>query len=189
MRKIIPHRSLAHRYALALWEVAQENNLTHDIYRDMTLINKVASENPELRRVMVSQVIPERKKFQVFQAIFEKHIAPVTLSFSRLVIENGRQNITWSIANEYINIFKAHYRIFDITLRTAVPLRREDKDLLLKKLQPVIKGTVNLEEEIDPELIGGFQVIYEDFVYDASVKRELERFRQEFSINLFEKQY
>ncbi len=189
MRKIVPHRSLAHRYALALWDVAQENNLLQDVYNDMLLIAKVASENPELRRVMVSQVIPERKKFQVFKAVFEKHITPVTLSFSRLVIENGRQNITWSIASEYINIFKAHFRIFDITLRTAVPLRKEDRDLLLKKLQPVIKGTVNLEEETDPELIGGFQVMYEDYVYDASVKRELEKFTKEFTINLFEKQY
>lgn len=189
MRKIIPHRSLAHRYALALWEVALENRLVQEVYNDMQLITRVAAENPEFRRVMVSQVIPEKKKMQVFKAIFENHISPVTLSFSRLVIENGRQGISLSIAAEYISIYKQHFRIFDITLRSAVPFKPEDKQRLLEKLQPVVRGTVNLEEETDPSLIGGFQVIYEDFVYDASVKRELERFRQEFTVNLFEKQY
>ncbi|MDK2909279.1 MAG: F-type H+-transporting ATPase subunit delta [Bacteroidales bacterium] len=189
MRSIIPHRSLAHRYALALWDVASENKVVQEVYNDMFLFTKVASENPEFRRVMVSEVIPERKKFQVFKAIFEKHITPITLSFSQLVIENGRQNISLSIAAEYIDLYKSYFRIFDITLRTAIPLRQEDKALLLEKLQPVIKGTVNIEEEIDPDLIGGFQVMYEDYVFDASVKRELERFRQEFMINLFEKQY
>lgn len=189
MRKVIPHRSLAHRYALALWEVAKEQNRVQEVYADMLLITQVASENLEFRRVMVSQVIPEKKKFQVFKAIFEKYITPITLAFSRLVIEKGRQSLTLSIVAEYINIYKAHFRIFDLTLRSASPVSDKEKELLLKKLQPLIKGSINLQEEIEPDLIGGFQVLFEDYIFDATVKRELDTLRKEYSINLYEKQY
>ena len=44
---------------------------------------------------------------------------------------------------------------------------------------------IDLTEEIDEELIGGFIVSTEDRQYDASVLRQIQNLNKEFDINLY----
>ncbi len=47
--------------------------------------------------------------------------------------------------------------------------------------------TVELEERINPELIGGFLLRFGDKQFDASILREIENLRKEFDKNLYVK--
>jgi len=40
---------------------------------------------------------------------------------------------------------------------------------------------------LNPDLIGGFVIEFDDKLYDASVAHKLELLRKEFSVNQFEK--
>ena len=65
--KIIRHKVLAQRYALALYEIADSSGLLEEVFEDMQLVDRVNIENPELKRVWISPIIPPSKKRNIFQ--------------------------------------------------------------------------------------------------------------------------
>jgi len=68
-------------------------------------------------------------------------------------------------------------------------MNEENKARIIEKLKPVIKGTIELEVEVDPRLIGGFQLFFDDYLYDASLLKQLKELKKEFSENLFVTQF
>jgi len=47
---------------------------------------------------------------------------------------------------------------------------------------------IDLTEEINEDIIGGFVVNFQDYQYDASIINQLNKLKKSFSVNLFETQ-
>ncbi len=62
---------------------------------------------------------------------------------------------------------------------TPLPLIEKQKEILYKKLGRIIPEPFVIEEEIDPSLIGGIVVVWEELLIDCSIKTQLERLREE----------
>jgi F-type H+-transporting ATPase subunit delta len=78
--------------------------------------------------------------------------------------------------NEYKDIVVAK-------VTTAVPLNDENEKEIIALVHKMKKGNVQIEEVIDPELIGGFIVRVGDMQIDSSVIRELNVMRREMNEN------
>lgn len=186
--KIIHHKVLAQRYALALYEIADSSDLVEEVFQDMTLLDRVTTQNPELKRILISPIIPPSKKRNILVELFKNKINDISLTFLTLLTIKAREVILHDIVLSFIEIYEQDHHIYEVTMKVAAPMSQQNKEKILQKLKPVIPGNIELEVEIDPRLIGGFQLYFDDYLFDASLSKQLRELKKELSENLYIKQ-
>ena len=175
---------LAKRYAQALFDLALEQKVQDKIEHDMTLISQVLKENKELHHILSNPVITGEKKVKILEAIFKTHVNKLTLEFFKLLIKKNRQTYLDSICNAYLEIHRNYYNILPVTFITASETIQETKDFITKKVAEVTGKNVELKEQVDKDIVGGFIINYSDYQYDASIKTQLNKLYKQLSKNL-----
>jgi len=180
---------ISQRYAKALFDLALEMKILDKVNEDMLLINTVTIENPQFKRLLASPIIPPGKKSQIIKGIFEKKIDKLSFRFLQLVIKKEREVYLRNIAEKFTSLYKKFNNIETVKLVTAQPIdemvRQEIIDLLVEKSHKKIE----LLEDVDENLIGGFVITHEDKKYDASLRKKISRLRKAFESNLYVKGY
>lgn len=179
---------VASRYAKSLIGLAQEKNLLEEVKKDMELILNNFKASKEFQIVLKSPIIKGDKKFSIFKEVFGGLVSNLTLSFVDILIRKGRESYLHSIANEYIQQYKEINKIVTVKVVTAIPL---DGDLR-NKIVALVKNTgskVEIEEKVDPSIIGGLIITVGDKQVDASIAGKIKALRKEFSKNLYVKEY
>ena len=98
--------------------------------------------------------------------------------FFELVTNNGREALLPEIAESFDTQLKEQRGIVSVELVSAVKLDEETKKTILAKLDTLKKGTFEISETIDADLIGGFIVKMGDKQIDASVASQLNKLKQ-----------
>ena len=81
---------LDRRYALALYEVAEENGKVQEYLEDLREICNLIENNKEFYEVIKHPQISTHKKKRTFINIFKGHIDQYLLSFLLILIEKDR---------------------------------------------------------------------------------------------------
>jgi F-type H+-transporting ATPase subunit delta len=168
------------RYAQALLDLAIENNSLDVISSDMKYFDEVASSSREFELLLSSPIVRADKKINVFNAVFEQ-FNPITLKFIELITKNGRENVLPQIAQSFDVLLKAFKGIVPITIISAAKLNETTRKEIISKVQSTLKGSLEVTEEIDTALIGGFIVKMGDKRIDASVASQLTKLKQNLS--------
>ena len=105
----------------------------------------------------------------------------------RILLKKGREGQLAEIANEYIVQFKIIRQISTVKLTTAVKLGEATVKTIHEKLlaSTATDKNVELVTAVDPNLIGGFVIEFEDKLYDASVVHKLGLMKKNFKDNLY----
>lgn len=166
----------ASRYAKALLELAIEQNKTDRVSQDMGALAAANAETKDFQLFLDSPVVHAAKKNSIFKELFQFDV--LTASFVELITKNGRESILPEIAASFSAQLKEHQGIVPVTLVSAQPLDKATKESILNKVQATVKGKIELEEEIDPSLLGGFVIRMGDNRIDASVSNQLKNLKQ-----------
>jgi F-type H+-transporting ATPase subunit delta len=167
----------ASRYAKALLELAIEKNRIDQVTSDISTLLQANNETKEFQLFLDSPVINAEKKNSIFKVLFPK-FDEITTLFIELITKNGREAMIPQIANSFEAQLKAHKGIVPVTLISAQALDSKTKETIIAKVQSTIKGILEVTEEIDASLIGGFVVKIGDNRIDASVANQLENLKQ-----------
>lgn len=176
---------IAFRYAKALFDLSVEREYTEDVYQDMLLVHKVLRENKDLTLLLQNPVVRTDKKIAIINAIFEKHLQKITILFFDIITKAGRESYIQLIAEQYIKLYKEYKGIITVTVNTVAPIDDQIRQKLISLLEKQTKAKIELIEELDDDLIGGFVMRYEDLEYDASLKKQIQNLRKEFETNLY----
>ncbi len=180
-------RKLANRYARSLFELAIDMNVVETVYQDAELIFKVCKENRKFILLLKSPVVKDSKKLAILKAIFEEKLHDITFKFLVIITRNRREMLIMDIAEQLISTYKKFKNILPARLVTAHEIDAETRKKMIELLHKNTQANIELNEEIDKELIGGFIVTYDDKQYDASIKRLIRNLHKEFDINLYKK--
>lgn len=167
----------ASRYAQALLDLAVEQNQLEDVCADMSQFLAAVEESREFTTFLNSPVISSGKKKEVLNNVFTDFTS-LTTSFIGLITSNRRESLLPFVAASFIEQYKAHKGIVDVTLYTATAVNADVREQILAKISPSISGTIKLQEEIDADLIGGFIVQVGDKRIDASVASQIKNLKQ-----------
>ncbi|MBR3090695.1 MAG: ATP synthase F1 subunit delta, partial [Bacteroidetes bacterium] len=77
----------------------------------------------------------------------------------------------------YISFNKLYYKekgLLAVTVTTAIPLQEELKNEIINKLELTTNKKIIPTYIVDKTLFGGIVINIDDWVYDASIKRQLE---------------
>jgi F-type H+-transporting ATPase subunit delta len=165
------------RYSRALFQLAVEKNLIDKVNVDMKFISEVCKIK-EIKEVLDSPIIRPSKKTSIFHSVFEKNTENITLSLIDLLIKNGRESYLPAVARVFIDETLKYKGITETFLTTAMPVSDKVKKQVTEMISSVFKTKVELTENIDKEIIGGFILKVNDNFIDASVRNKLRKVRK-----------
>jgi F-type H+-transporting ATPase subunit delta len=168
----------AGRYAKALLELALDQQKIEVIESNMQQILTVANEAHDFQVFLSSPLIKVDKKLEVIKSIFSNFDA-LSISFLEMVALKRREAMITEIAAAFLGQLKDHRGIVSVTIISAKSLDAQTKAEITAKISASVKGTLEITENVDESLIGGFIVRMGDHQIDASVSNQLNRLKQE----------
>jgi F-type H+-transporting ATPase subunit delta len=166
------------RYAKALFELAQDENILDAVENDLKMIMAAYQKSSDLPLLLESPIIPTREKRVALDKLFKQHVQQVTYDFLMLLLDKNREENLPEIIDHYMKSLDEYRGIVRGKLLTAHPFNESQKKALSDKLSEQTGKKILMEEEIDQSLIGGFVVRLEDTVIDTSLKNQLDKLRQ-----------
>jgi F-type H+-transporting ATPase subunit delta len=184
------HSRIAVRYAKSLLGLAVDHQKLDEVKTDFDLIYK-ALEHRDLANLFRSPIIPANKKLAVVNGIFSGKIGDLSMKYMHLLINKGRESYLKEIAEEYQMMHLKHKQISDITVISAAPMSESVlADLKARLLKSVsTEDKIQITNVVDPSILGGFILQYDDKRYDASILSKMEQLKSEFSKNLYIKEF
>ncbi len=175
---------VASRYARSLLDLATEQGKTDIVKADMVNFQE-ALKSRELVLLLKSPIIYPDKKLACLKAIFEGKMDDLTMAFFNLSVKKGRESLLIDIAEEFNTQYNAQFNIALVKVTSATALDAATTEKILSKVRSLIgeNMTIQLETKIDPVLIGGFIIQFEDKLYDSSVLYQMNKLKQTFSQN------
>src|SRR5688572_7406916 len=147
----------ASRYVKSLLGLAVEQNVLEQVHADMQLFAKVCEENRAFELLLLNPVIKHDKKRTILEKIFKGKVNSLTLAIFDIITKKNREPLLPAIAKEFHNAYNAYKDIGPATITTAFPIDaklRAEFEKIATNLSE--RKTVELKEEIDKEIIGGF---------------------------------
>lgn len=177
---------VAGRYSKALFDLAVETGKVEEVRKDIDLIRSV--NHDELNRVLVSPVINGEKKVRIFTGVFSGKVSTLTLNFFNLIFTKGRSDAMKDILESFDEHYRAWKGIDVIELTTAEALTDDVREEMRKRFQdlPQYKGrTVELKEKVDEKIVGGFVAQFDNLLFDASIRHDLQFIKKQFIENMY----
>lgn len=171
---------VASKYAVALFELALENNQL-DIYQEQcrTIFDSL-QENEEFFDVLNSKFLTVEEVNEIITKTYENFEIDV-ISLLKIIVENHRVNLLNDILITFNSLCNHHKGITEGILYSAFDLNKETISQIENAISKKENRQISLIFKIDPSLIGGVKVVINNHVYDASVKNKLTEMKQSLS--------
>ena len=166
------------RYARAIFQSAQEKKILDKVYQDMIFISEIC-KNKETKEFLHSPIIIPSKKEAIFHKMVEGNIEKITLSLLDLIVKNGRESFIPAIARNFIHETKKFKGITESVLTTAIKVDDNVRKQIIDLISTVFNTEVELKENLDPEIVGGFILQVDDNYIDASIRNKLRKIKKE----------
>lgn len=172
---------VASRYAKSLMTLAQEKGLVEDFKNDLATYMEVFYQNYDFNLLMHSPIVKKSKKIAIVKQIFEDKISEPMLAFFTLIIKKGREDGLDEISTEFLVQYDDFKRVKKAAVISASPLTSESRKQISELVAKRFNKTVELSEEIDESLIGGFILRVDDLQIDNSIKSQLRKIKDSIS--------
>ena len=176
------HSQIPVRYAKALISNAKEQGIMDSVRIDMEDFMGIIKSVPDLLQLLESPIIRPAKKLEVLSAIFTGKVQPLTLSFFRLAVDKNREEHLPGMARMYIDMYKEAKGIKIANLKTATTIDKGTRDELIRMIRKIFNAEIELHEETDKELVGGFILQVENQQLDASISGQLKKIKRELLV-------
>jgi F-type H+-transporting ATPase subunit delta len=166
------------RYSRALFQAALEKKILDKVNQDMIFISEICKIQ-ETKEFLHSPIIVPSKKTAIFHKMLGDNVEKITLSLIDLVVQNGRESYLPAIARVFIHETMKYKGITESLLTTAVKVDSKVRKQISDLISEVFKTKVELKENIDTEIIGGFILRVDDNYIDASIRNKLRKIKKE----------
>jgi F-type H+-transporting ATPase subunit delta len=169
---------LDRRYALALYNVAEEKGKVEEYLRDLREITHLIKSNEELQQVIKHPQITTSIRKRTFIKLFKGRIDEELLSFLLLLIEKDRISYLEEKLMEMEKIHLEKNNTLIANVKTVIKLQDKEKYDLVKRLENKYNKKIILMEELDKEIIGGVYVRVGNDVIDGTVRSKIDEMKE-----------
>ena len=165
---------LAGRYAVALFEFAEEEKSLDLVAEELGGLASLLNESEYLQQITTSPIISSANQSTAMAALVKMAGFSKTVeNFIGVVIKNRRLDQLSSIINEFNRMLSRHRGEVNASVVTAYKLDKKQLDALGKKLKSMVGSDVNVETEVDETILGGMVVRLGSRMIDSSLKTKL----------------
>jgi F-type H+-transporting ATPase subunit delta len=164
-------------YAAAIFELAQAEDDTSRVERELYAIARSVETSPELRDALLDPLLPVERKQSVVDNLVGGRASQLTVNLVSFVITQGRASDLTAIA-ERLSQRVAQSGGADVAeIRSAIPLDEATIQRLSAALSKATGRPVEARTIVDPSLMGGVVARVGDTVIDGSVRSRLQSLR------------
>lgn len=168
---------VAKRYATALFNAAKARNVIGAVEEDLNGVANLASNDEKFRDMLRSPRISRDGKIRLLETLFQGKVHDITLQTLRLAMAKGREGELVSMRDEFVRLRRDHDRVLFALVTSADPLNDTERARIVERVASLTGKTIEPEFQVDPALIGGVRVAYDNFVLDGSVRGRLTRLK------------
>jgi len=173
---------ISKRYAGALFEIASEKGEVSKVLDELNSLMSFYVSNAEFRELVKNPLIPKESKNAVFTELNEKGaISELLLPFAKLLVEKNRLDELENIAKSFSDVYRESRGEAVADVKSVIAMDEKVKNELVGKLNDITGKKVSVQVEKDPSLLGGFLAKIKSTQYDASVKGQLEKLKEEMT--------
>ena len=168
----------AHRYARALFALAQEEGGAASIRGELDDMARLLAANPDLRRRLFQPLHPVHERRQVLKSVCERGRGSQTIqNFFAYLIDQRRLVAFDAIRDEFNRLADEAAGRIRAEVQSASPLRDEQRAQLVDALARRTGKNIDLTVQVDPSLIGGAIATVGGLVFDGSLRTQLSQLR------------
>jgi F-type H+-transporting ATPase subunit delta len=170
--------TIARRYAKAMLEVAAGEQRVRETQGELAGLAELYRTAQEFRTILVSPVIPRRRRKEETGKALAGRVGPSVVSFLQTLVEEDRASLIPEISDLFDDLADDQESLVRVLIRSARPLDASQVDRLRTAIERFTRGRrVEIEAEVDPALIGGMTIRARHTVVDGSVLGWLKRTR------------
>jgi F-type H+-transporting ATPase subunit delta len=167
---------LAGRYAVALFELAEDRDALDAVAEDLRNFQSLLDESADLRRLIRSPVLSREEQGRAVTALAERAgFSPLSRQFLGLLAHKRRLFVLPEIISAYLVMLGKHKGEVSAELTSAVALSEEQLEAVRQRLAEAMGQAVTLSTAVDSNLLGGLVVRVGSRMIDASVRTKLRR--------------
>lgn len=170
-------KKVASKYASALFELALDQKLENRFIDDIHFIKDIISTHPDLIDVLSKIQFSKEQKKELVNDVFKPYLHTFTLNLLFLLIDKNRAMVLHHFVEEYLHLHNHHFNIIEAIAYSVNPLTKGEIKELESSLSLKQKQTVSIINRIDPTLISGIKIRFDDKVIDGSMKSRIENLR------------
>jgi F-type H+-transporting ATPase subunit delta len=170
---------MAGRYALALYELAEELGLTDQVAADLANFARLVAESEDLQRFVKSPLHSAEEQLAALDALLQRAgISGVSGNFLKLVAQKRRLFAVAKMIDDFHKLDDHAKGRIRAEVTVADPLNDKHVTALKTALAELTGGkSVEVTTKIDPAIIGGLIVKVGSRMVDASLKNKLDSLR------------
>ncbi|HAG78583.1 MULTISPECIES: F0F1 ATP synthase subunit delta [Stutzerimonas] len=169
---MINTQTLARPYAKAAFEFASAAGATES-WSKMLNLAAIAVEVPEVAALLNDPRLTSESKVQGLVRLLGDDADEAFRNYVQTLGENDRLSVLPTVWELYEDIKAQAEKTLEAEVETAFELSNEQLQTLAAALSKRLDRTVNLQQAVNPALIGGVLIRAGDVVVDGSVRGKL----------------
>ncbi|MDA9357086.1 ATP synthase F1 subunit delta [Flavobacteriaceae bacterium] len=166
------------RYAKAIFSLANDINMSTNVYDDMLLYINLSSNEKSFSEMLANSVIDTKSKQEIILSL-NKNMSELSKDLIALLISNKRLSILVDVSNAYKSLYEKANNMTKAVVITAVPITDSIKEKALQKINSISSKKVEINNVIDKNILGGFILRYDGKEYNASLSNKLQKIKKE----------
>ncbi|MBG9653447.1 F0F1 ATP synthase subunit delta [Cytobacillus firmus] len=171
--------TVAKRYALALFQLANEHQLLDQMEEELRAVKEVVNHNSDLKSVLKSPKLSIEKKKEILKEAFAS-VNTFVLNTLMILIERHREDHIYDVADHFISLANDKKGIADAKVYTVRPLSEAEKEALSVSFAAKVgKKSLRIDNIVDTNLLGGIKLRIGNRIFDGSLRGKLERLERQ----------
>lgn len=164
-------------YGQALYDLAKEENLSKEILQEISVLQECFAQTPEFIRLLSTPNLSKQERCQILDDSFRGKVQPYVLNFLKILMEKGYMRQFSDCYKAYRESYNEDNGILPVKAVTAVPLSEEQRKKLSDKLAQITGKSIELNNQVDPDCLGGVRLDYDGKRVDDTVSHRLDAVR------------
>ena len=164
-------------YGEALYTLARDEGLSKAILEQLRVLDRSFQQEPDFLRLLAAPNLPKAERCRILDDSFRGQIEPYILNFLKILTEKGYMRHFSSCVEAYRDLYNLDNGILPVTAVSAVPLNGQQLAALTEKLNRITGKHVELENKLDPAVLGGLRLDYDGKRIDDTVSHRMDAIR------------
>jgi F-type H+-transporting ATPase subunit delta len=163
---------LKDRYANALLELSEEKGTLEKDIEQATFIRDIF-RNSDVQAFLLNPHFPDSAKHQLFHNAFLKNLSNHLMGFLYHMVGKSRESLIVPALTEYIKCSNRRLGKIEAKVVSAKALTEKQVEFIRTLLSQKLHMQVEVKAAVDPNVIGGFYVLVNGYIFDRTVRTDL----------------
>jgi F-type H+-transporting ATPase subunit delta len=169
----------ANRYALALFELANENSELDIVEKNIQDLLQIYNSSSDLKNFIKNPTQSQFNQLKVIQELSSKmNLLKVVNNFLSILVTKRRIFFLNNIFQNFLILVSKKRGELKASLVSSKNLSDDELQNLNKELSQTIGTSIKFDYKVDESLIGGLQMQIGSLMVDTSIKNKLRKYEQ-----------